>query len=250
MFHTNMTYDNIQCKDCRRFGGLIESYRDGCVVCRYCGLVASDFLIDDRPLIDHRRDLHSDTFMYTNGGDCEIEDALDRLRIDSKIIELIAKSIVDEFKTNKDYKGRTAALKAHATYEACRQCNRSIPFEQVCASFQVDPKLVRQITKKGDESHVVKSQINQRIVKLASEIIQDPRTRMKAIRHACEVENKLLSNKNYVSKKPSKMDAVILFYVCTNVVGIKLKKGEFVKECGVSSVTFNRHLQFVAETLK
>lgn len=243
-------YDNVQCTDCRKVGGLIECYRDGCVVCKYCGLVASDFLIDDRPLIDHRRDLHSDTFMYTDGGDCEIEDALDRLRIDSKMIELIAKSIFDEFKTNKDYKGRIAALKAHATYEACRQCKCSVQFEHVCASFQVDPRLVRQITKKDNESHVVKSQINQRIVKLASEMIPDPRTRMKAIRYACEVENKLLSNKLYVSKKPSKMDAVILFYVCTKDIGMKMKKGDFLKECGISSVTFNRHLQFVAEALK
>jgi hypothetical protein len=212
-------------------------------------LVASHFLIDDRPLIDNRRDIHSDTFLYTEKGDAEIEEALDRLGIDNKMVELIAKSIVEDIKTNKDYKGNNAALRAHATFEALRQCKFNVQFEMVCASFGTDPRLARQILTKTETSRVITDKINARIVKMASLIIDDKKLRMKIIRDACDIESILLNNKTYMSKKPSKMDAVILFHVCTSKHGMKLKKGNFVKECGVSSVTFNRHLQFIKSIL-
>jgi hypothetical protein len=120
----------------------------------------------------------------------------------------------------------------------------------VCAAFGVHSKKYLQFhTKHSDQTTHSKTQssasINQRILKQATLFIADSHARMKAVRAACDIEQSLKTNQEYMAKKPSKMDLVILFYVCTEHLQLKIKKGEYIAETSISSTTFNRHLKLL-----
>ena len=245
-------YDNsyMICRDCGS-DSLVENWRDGDVVCKKCGLV-SHCIVDDRPLFDENRSMDYCSSQFSNNTkDIEVSDALDRLRIDSKPAEMIAADIIDNYKTNKSYKGSWAALRAFATIEALSIVGFiNVTKEEVCFMFDVDPKILKSFEEKENattKSKVNKSKINQRLAGCASLLIQDEHLRKQALKRASVIEEKLLKDPRYLSKKPCKMDAVILYHICVEELNAKnmVSKDEFIKDCNVSIVTFSNHLKLL-----
>jgi transcription initiation factor TFIIIB Brf1 subunit/transcription initiation factor TFIIB len=233
---------------------IIEDVREGCRVCTTCGLVASSFLLDPLPKFDERRDVNSTEASWFRPGvqrtkrDLELIMLLDKLDIESMEVESFACDIMNEWKEKKYYKGNFAPLRAFAIYEACRKFNiLSVDKVQICYVCETDPKHFQQFQTSGQ--HVIDNKINERIMKLACAFITDRKQRMTAIRHVTNIEAKLKMNQIYMNKKPSKMDAVIFFHVCTSILQIKMKKGEYVRDCDVSAVTFNKHMKFLKSLL-
>jgi len=221
----------LECRDC---GGsnIIEDYKDGSMVCTACGLVVSNFLIDDRPTFGSYNDI-----IYDN----DINSVLSALDIDSIEIEQMASDILASSSR------RSKVQKAFAVYEAC--CHHKllrITKELVCAAFQIELKTLLQfLTKNTQRSRIVSHNINERLAKLAANIIDNPKLRMKAINAAARIEVSLQNNHEYMTKKPSKMDSVILFYVCTDVLNMKLNKKDYINSISISPTTFNRHVKLL-----
>lgn len=232
----------LHCTDCGS-NNLVEDYTDGSTVCKMCGLVVNDFLLDERPVFDHNRNVHS-TYCDTSGKDkCkEIVEAVDRLwpGIDMDWITIIAsKKMVRESSKSR------SARAAHAIFETLKKERIYMPLETVCWACDTDVKSVNGLFVEN----VVDNPINQRIVRLATVLVDESVKRMKAIRIVSEIEAALKDDAMYMSKKPSKMDAVILYLVCTQNLGMKMKKSEMVKLSDVSAVTFNKHLAFLQSSL-
>jgi len=240
------------CKDCGS-NSFVDDYSDGSVVCTQCGLVAVPFLLDHRPLFDACRNVNSTLYVARDSYDSThqaIEQALCRLNIDSDSLVSQAHDFAMEFKESQQYKGSVNALLAYATYEICKRNRFIISKNDICASFLVDTKTFDTfLSKKAVESDVVNVTINERIARLACACIDDRLQRMNAIQLASEIDAKLKKNKDYLSKKPSKMDSAILYHVCTSVFGMKLIKSTFAKNAGVSTVTFSKHLKFIQSML-
>lgn len=238
------------CSHCKGVD-IIEDLKEGCRVCTTCGTIASPFLLDIQPKFDDRRDVNSTEARHgvqRSKRDFELVMLLDKLDIESMEIESFACDIVNEWKEKKNYKGNFGPLRAFAIYEACRKFNiLSADKVQICYVCETDPRHFQQFQTSGQ--HVVDNKINERIMKLACAFITDRKLRMTAIRHATSIETKLKTNQMYMNKKPSKMDAVIFFHVCTSILNIKMKKGEYVKDCDVSAVTFNKHMKFLKSLL-
>lgn len=232
-----------RCTDCGSVN-LVEDYSDGSLVCRGCGLVVSNFLCDERPLFDHNRNVHSMYYDHTSGEDIcrEIADAVDRLWPGNDMNWL---TIIASKKMEKSSSKSRCARAAHAIFETLKKERICMPLETVCWACGTDVKSVSGLFVEN----VVDNPINQRIVRLANYFLIDSADRMKAIRVATEVEEALKDDAMFMSKKPSKMDAVILYLVCTQSLGMKMKKSEMVKASDVSNVTFNKHLAFLQSSL-
>lgn len=234
------------CRGCKS-SKLIDDIADGSVVCTSCGLVASSFLIDDRPIFDNCRNIHSGEvpwYKRSTDRDPELVSLLDKMDIECEGLEAFATKIIKDWKEINEYKGHMAPLRAYAIYQACRSFKlMTLDKIKICLICDVDQRQLQQFQTTG--THVVDTSINDRIKQLASCFIIDPKTRMTAIRHATAIETRLQTNVKYMSKKPSKMDAVILYHVCSTVLNIKFKKGDYVRDCDLSSATFNKHLKFL-----
>lgn len=245
---------NSRCSDC---GGtdIVEDYKDGSMVCRRCGLVVIPFLVDDRPQHDSNRDIHYSSGYSDTPRDEQVAATLAMLDIDHPDIECTVTKLVAELRSRIAVKGKLDTLKAYAIYETCRRRKISrVTKEQICACFCIDPKYLLQFISRNDDGtqryvNTSVQTINERLIKIATLLISDARVRMKVVRHASEIEAKLKNNKDYLNKKPSKMDVVILYYVC-NDQNVRIKKTELIKEAGVSNVTFNKHLKLLISLMQ
>lgn len=239
------------CSDCGS-KDIVEDYHDGSMVCRMCGLVVSPFLLDDRPQNDANRNIHYTSFYQDPPKDIEVSNALAMLDIENQDIESSVLHQLATFCQNDKGKGRACVLKAHAIFEVCRRMKiLRVTKELICACFGIEPKTLLQSISKNHEQaqpHVPLQTINERLVKLATLFIRDSKLRMRIVKCASEIEIRLKANKDYMNKKTSKMDAVILYHVCIEH-GVKLKKGELITDAGISNVTFNKHLKLLKSLL-
>ena len=230
------------CRDCNS-SQLCEDYKDGSLVCINCGLVAQPYLLDDRPAFDLSRDVHANTHARVHKLPADMEHALSALDIDCPALEDTLLNILER------HKSKTAIVKAHSLYEAVQIHNFTrITKDQVCACFGVRSKRYLNYQSKWPSAPHAQS-INTRIHKQATNFVLDPRLRMKAVHAAAKIEAALSSNEEYMNKRPSKMDLVILYYVCTVQLHIKLKKGEYINSTAISGTTFNRHLKLLTALL-
>jgi transcription initiation factor TFIIIB Brf1 subunit/transcription initiation factor TFIIB len=233
-----------RCTDCGSFD-LVEDYSDGSLVCRKCGLVVCPWLLDQRPLFDHCRNVHSTPYVSSENQNNIVLDGLDKLwpGIDMRwVAESVSKMI-----ENDEQRGRNKAARTAVAVYKVLQNNRNfcVSLETICTAFEADVKLVRAMFT----NNVVDIPINQRIVRLANDMLIDGPQRMQVIRTASDIEERLKNDISYMSKKPSKMDAVIFYLVCTEKLGLKIKKNNIVKLSDISSVTFNKHLDFLQSSL-
>jgi transcription initiation factor TFIIIB Brf1 subunit/transcription initiation factor TFIIB len=233
-----------RCTDCGSFD-LVEDYSDGSLVCRKCGLVVCPWLLDQRPLFDHCRNVHSTPYVSSENQNNIVLDGLDKLwpGIDMRwVAESVSKMI-----ENDEQRGRNKAARTAVAVYKVLQNNRNfcVSLETICTAFEADVKLVRAMFT----NNVVDVPINQRIVRLANDLLIDGPQRMQVIRTASDIEERLKNDISYMSKKPSKMDAVIFYLVYTEKLGLKIKKNNIVKLSDISSVTFNKHLDFLQSSL-
>jgi transcription initiation factor TFIIIB Brf1 subunit/transcription initiation factor TFIIB len=239
---------NSPCNDCGSFS-FVEDYSDGSVVCTGCGLIACPFLLDDRPLFDATRNVNSTAYvpMESDPIHLQVQDAFYRLNIESEVLVYQTVEFAKDFKEANEYRGHLDTLLAYATYDTCKKNKFIVSRKDICSSFGIDSTSFDNFLSNyiKTTSDVVNVQINERIACIASTLILDRHKRMQVIKTASKIEARLKSNKDYLTKKPSKMDSVILFYVCTKEFGMKLKKKDYIKDAGVSGVTFSKHLKFI-----
>lgn len=143
-----MTTMTLTCTDCKTNAYLVDDYKDGSVVCTKCGLVASDFLPDERPLVDTRRvdqTLSKEEMLaYT----CD-EDMMNIAVYGFNMPIAAALEATELFKAYKGgnddgairiVKGHNMmALKAAALYIVCRKNNTmglARSPEDICSAFQ------------------------------------------------------------------------------------------------------------------
>lgn len=238
------------CQDCRSTR-MIEHHAEGDIVCLGCGLVNMERIIDDTPLVRSERNLDYVSFDEFSTAACpEVERALDWLGMESQAAIYIIQQVVDEHKA-KEYNGCWDALYAYATLRAAQMVGYvAISEQNVCDAYDVEPSALKTFEERETASNVREVDIRQRIARPASAVIDDGRDRASVATRVSEIEATLKTNPQFASKRPSKMDVVILYYVHVVERGQKgLTKKKFADDCGVSTVTFNKHLKLLTELL-
>jgi transcription initiation factor TFIIIB Brf1 subunit/transcription initiation factor TFIIB len=217
-------------------------------VCRRCGLVVESHIIDDRAVFDVNRNL--DYYPVETTKLCEeVEMVLNYLRVDSAVVESTIQNIIQDQKS-KSYNGCWNTLWAYATTEAFRLCGMcSISPEIVCSLYGVEQSKLKIFEKTEEKSKICDVPIQQRIVKHANTVVDSSEDMSSVKRRAIELEKILRKNPKYLSKRPSKMDVVILYYILSEEKGQKLDKKKYYEECNVSVTTFNNHLKLVRKLL-
>lgn len=245
------------CNDCNG-SNIKECYKEGCLVCIDCGLVAEPFLFDTRPIVDSRRCINYDENIYRNtaNNDNEIHIAIDKLIIENhNALETYANSIMNNYITKYNFNGHRQPLRAYALYEACKSSGLSrITLLDICHVFQIEETKVLQIYKTIEVtkvSHSVSLNISQRLTRLSMKVItNDAKLRLTALQHCERIESILMENSIFKTKRPSRMDCAILYYVLTNIMHLKIKTRTFVSHCDTTYGTLKKHMDLICSLLR
>lgn len=244
------------CKDCNSIN-IIECYKNGCMVCKDCGLIADSFLLDTRPVIDTHRNINYDYNMNSINyfiTDIEIVNALDKLYIEDMSIGVETIHMIDRYIKDFSYNGNKQPLRAYALYEVCKKRGLlRISLQCICNVFDISEDKVHKLYK----LHVVSintddkiSNIDKRLTIIAKNIIPDVKIRMKALRCSREIENMLQNSPLFRTKKPSRMDCAILYYILTDILHIKIKTSDYIKHCDTTYGTLKKHIELIRNILK
>jgi hypothetical protein len=266
------------CSDCRGTT-FIEVIQDGDVVCAGCGLVTESHIVDDRPLMDNCRDVHSvpnatyarmgtrdgqllrcvngkrhtATFGHTKD---DLVRAMERLDIDSQAVEMMAREIF-QTKKSEGYGGPLRPLWAFALYEACKLQGRGavVTKELACRALEIDSsdEAFKGFYKtKNATTDVVAAGIRQRLARNAAFLVGDPRQRMRVIAEAERMDDRLKAHAEYVNKRPSKIDGIVFFIAAQAVMS--WDKAPSVADCGkafdIAPATWKTNARVIANLLQ
>lgn len=225
------------CVECKS-KNIVEDYTDGSLVCTACGLVASHFLLDDRPIMDECRLVHYDSQIL-------LSDAILAMYEDHipKPTLVLAEDACIKLASHKY---DPMCLRAACIYHAWKTtkaggiiCN----VDDICNLFHAcKSKVIDIYGKHFVQDHIpnVRSKYNG----LASLVI-DSRVRCKILTACCQLETTLSVHPETANKKPSKMCAAIFYWCCKHncVQGVSVQ--DVCKEANVSKITFKKHLKMI-----
>lgn len=237
----------MSCKDCGS-ANIIESYGEGCMVCTDCGLVAEPLLIDTRPYVDTRRFSHSNIqFSSPYGTDKQIGHALDKLCIEYTNLAYDITNIVKQYIEDNAFTGHQTPLKAFLTYDTLKKRNiLTISLDMVCEAYDIDIEKVVKFQSKSSTVLQPKSNIKQRLMSFAMIHCVDLKLRMKVLEHVEEIENIVMRTSHFKTKKPSRIDISIFYYVMTNTFKYKLS----MKDFDISIGTLKKNIKLIENILK
>jgi transcription initiation factor TFIIIB Brf1 subunit/transcription initiation factor TFIIB len=252
------------CSECRTADYLMEDYSDGSVVCRACGLIASNVLLDDRPLIDTRRHEQGLSWEETMDSGCDKE----ILHIGIHILRVPLASVLEATEIFKRFKGSNdddaikivkghnkMALKAAALYIACKSLNTMGLVqgpEDICRAFQTSSthfsNAVKMLTASRFPRTVEISRIPYWYNALLDTICETcGRERWKIYKECMETEGQLMKMRQFVNKKPSKLAPAIMYVVCDHIFHKKLDMQMLVKTSNVSLCTLKKNIEMILE---
>jgi transcription initiation factor TFIIIB Brf1 subunit/transcription initiation factor TFIIB len=230
----------MQCRECHSID-LVEVVRDGDLVCRQCGLVHIGHMIDTRPLVNQNSIEHYEQ-IYTDECSIEFIRAGEILHIPESVL-CIANDHFSELPCTKG-QNRQATM-ARCLYKACQESNIIRSREAFCAAFQItDAQLTSTSNIVVTTNITTQNDIRTRFAANAQHLVEDEKVRRKLLNACAELEQKMKENTHFTNTKPSKMDGVVFFYVAEKHA-VKLNKKSLINVCGMSNVTFNKHLAFL-----
>lgn len=216
---------------------MIDDYAGGGVVCCNCGVVSNHFLIDDRPCIN------TNPFCLMNIQKWDPCEVLLRMGIDSDNLGEICLNLYLE-----NSKPKTNVLKAEIIYKVCSESGFVVSKDLICNILDVKSKKIADTTS-------INTTLSTRIRPLAKAIIGDTchMKISKVMAGVMKMESALLRDKvswkMYISKKPSKIDPILLYMSCIQN-DIVIKKEDFVKYSSMSIVTFTQHFKMIEKIFK
>jgi len=203
---------------------------DGDIVCQLCGLVDSQDISDECC-----ENIHHVNHCYTYHNDKDIQKACDVLNIP----EIIGNLATRMCHSNK------RKLKASLLYTACQMQGFNVSKESIAYGFQLDKTSISK-----DVSSMNKPHMNHRLFPVLENLRFDKRTILQIIGHVTSIEKKLLKNHVFVSKKPSKTDGVMVYYVCMYTLEMNINKKDVMSTCHISPTTFSKNLKIIQDILK
>lgn len=203
---------------------------DGDIVCRLCGLVDSQDISDEG-----YGNINHVNHCYTYNINKIIQKACDVLDIPDIIGDMA--TVLCKSNRRKD--------QASVLYTACQIHGYNISKDAIAYGFQINTASTCK-----DISLMNKPHINHRLFPVLEELQFDRPACMSIINHVVQIEKRLLKNHRFVSKKPSKTDGVIVFYICQTILQKPICKKIIIKTCNISLVTFSKNLKLVEEILK
>lgn len=246
--------DIMICSECQS-NKIIEDYKEGHLVCTDCGLVFDNHLIDSRPIYDTHRNIHFHPFIDNNQLDEHIERALDYLGIDNMLLHKEALNIMDKYKNDRSYTGHLQPLRAYSLLQSSKLHNYIwITQQHICEAFQINIDKLKVFFKDSaniDENNITpQSSIRKRLMNIIPCLMLPDNIKMKALNICEELEILISKNKLFKTKKPSKLDPVILYYTLTNRLKYKLKMTTFIKHLNLSIATLRKNLVFIETVLE
>lgn len=227
------------CKECFS-KNVLEVKRDGDLICGDCGLVLESHMIDFSPVLDTNNVDHYDIY-----NTFEVEKDLERIAYSLDIPENTLLLADHYFKETSSTKGQNRqATIVSCMANACRDTGIKRSMEVAYEYLNVDTKKVNKAAKTVNKCEFVNDNIRKRFAIHSQKVMDDERMRYKILKKCEELEHILRENKRYMNTKPSKMDAV-LFYHVAQTCGVKIAKKDILNLCGLSNVTFNKHLSFL-----
>jgi transcription initiation factor TFIIIB Brf1 subunit/transcription initiation factor TFIIB len=211
------------CSDCHGIN-FIEDRSDGSTVCTGCGLVVSPFM-----LVNDNQNSNFDQVTK----DVELVEALYKLQIESDDMEYIVSEYYYELKKLHPNKSQSVLRSISLSHKT------GISLDKAADMFQIHRKNIKHIC---DETQKEK-EISERVAYLVSCFESDRFMKMKIIREIIALNIKLLP---YIqTKKPSKMDPILFYYVYTNSFNKTLNPLELCRVSNISIVTFNNHMKLL-----
>lgn len=240
----------MACKGCQK-ATLREDYQDGSVVCTSCGLVNENILLDDRPLIDTRRNL-----AYDSGYE-EMDACKDPLLMYlHHSFSVPASVLMSAFQTYQNMvrhqiiKGeRRKALMAACVYWWMlreQKGGRLYTLEDVAHVLDVSLSKVHEMWKMlepVDHDRMIRASRYHRLTPLLPSHVP-----IYKVVQACEtLEVRVSRHKAFVDKKPGKMLAAIFHTVCCPRFVPTLDTKALLEYAGISLTTFKRHVRLLRQ---
>jgi transcription initiation factor TFIIIB Brf1 subunit/transcription initiation factor TFIIB len=149
---------------------------------------------------------------------------------------------------NESIKSKTKTLKAEIIYKVCIDHGFTVSKDLICSILDV------KTAKLKNETTIINTTLSTRIRPLAKAIIGSCGLKVsKVMAGIMKMENIMLRTKEtwmmYISKKPSKIDPVLLYMSCVQN-DVHIKKEEFVKYSNISIVTFRHHFKMLEKIFK
>lgn len=232
----------MACSECQAPSSYFkEDFSDGSYVCTRCGFVISDMLIDNRPVHDESRIVtgssydnidFNDAFTYFHG-------MCGHLSISEDIAHK-AFNIFEKLQTHIRVRDNRQILYALAFYMA------TLPrfnHQTICTLFSVfDIDKFRNLLKLANKSMPGSMSKNQSRFK---KYIMVPGQTQNIIDKIIILEEKVRTLTEFASKKPTKLDAVIAFYVMAYTMNFKLDKQKYCEKFEISITTLNKHIKTI-----
>jgi len=218
----------LSCKEC----GIELVIYESDYVCKQCGLVDHEGVYLDNA-IDCNRNIH-----YSVDYDVEkdISHACEYLDIPLIIGELASNICFSNKKKDK----------ALCLWKACQLQGINVTKDKLLHGFDL-----KKITNKKDMIPCLsKIHTQHRVFPLLEKLFDDRSLCFKIVRNVIKIEPTLLKDHEFANKKPSKTDALMVYYVCENVLYMPVDKKHVMKVAQISPVTFRRNYAIILKVLK
>lgn len=237
-----------RCADCNSTA-LLDDFREGCIVCTNCGLVASPWLLDDRPVVDVTRNLHWSTACSQVHA---LRDACFRSMgemIPNKTLHAADEMYANAILKKNVRRHNTNALRAACIYQSLKRTGQGgvlHNISDVCNMFDVDHSKIMDMTGLLEEERAETTQKHEMTKYHAfSHLIDDRTLRWKMINTCVDVERQVTKQKELANKKPSKMCAALFMCVCMHKYMVRMDMKELSLTSGVSLVTLRKHIRLL-----
>lgn len=226
-----------RCTDCKSTH-LREDYSDGSLVCTNCGLIASHFLIDDRPVMDECRLVHYETQNSLSDKIlCMYQDYIPITTLQA------AETACMELTSHKyDVMVVRAACVYHA-WKKTKAGGQICHLDDLCRLFHVSKSKVIDVYRR----HFVQDEMPNATCKYNgfAFLVSNDRIRCKVMLACSKLESFLATHPNTANKKPTKMCAAIFFWCCVQNAIHDVPVSKLCEYAQVSTTTFKKHLKII-----
>lgn len=233
------------CKECHKHA-LIEDYQDGSIVCTNCGLVNCPFLLDDRPLVDTRRNETHEHY-YDNAFEDDMLNYLEHaFAVPHTVLQAAAVKYKEEVIKHRIKGQNRLAMKAACIFwciEDQKKSGQLYSLDDVGMACSVPLAKVHEMWKLL-KPHAIQTQVPSRSKYHRLTVLLPNDVSVAKVLRECEaLEATLTKHKDFVDKKPYKMMAAVFYTVCRPKYVACLSAKDVVNACGISMTTFKRHSQ-------